>query len=202
MVLPLKLLKRKYEAVSASSEVLKMNTLQVNYKYTDKEITELLKTITILIDTREQKNQHILEYFESKKIPYESSKIDAGDYSVKLPKHSELGISRDVYFPVVIERKNSVDELVQTIKERNRFENELIRGQKLRFLLMIEDPNGYENILFGNYQSQYDPKAFLGSLKSFETRYGFSTVFIPKKVVGNYLYYHFHYYVRNYLKGN
>jgi hypothetical protein len=100
-----------------------------------------------------------------------------------------------------VERKNSVDELAQTIKERTRFENELIRGKKLSFLLMVEDPNGYENLILGKYQSQYEPKALLGSLKSFETRYGFSTVFIPKKAAGNYLYHHFYYYVRNYLKG-
>lgn len=179
-----------------------MNALQVHYKYTDKEITELLKTMTVLVDTREQKNQHIIEYFDSKKIHHDSIKLDAGDYSVKLPKCSELGITRDIYFPVAVERKNSVDELVQSIKERTRFENELIRGEKLRFLLMVEDPNGYENIIRGNYQSEYKPQAFLGSLKSFETRYNFSTVFIPKKATGNYLYHHFYYYVRNYLKGS
>lgn len=178
-----------------------MNAFQVHFRYKDKEIAELLKTITILVDTREQKNQHIIDYFESKKIPYESLKVDAGDYSVKLPQNIELGIPRDIYFPVAIERKNSVDELVQTIKERSRFENELIRSRKLQFLLMVEDPNGYENMLYGNYQSQYEPKAFLGSLKSFETRYEFSTVFIPSKVSGNYIYHHFYYFVRNFLKG-
>jgi ERCC4-type nuclease len=175
--------------------------ITVLYRYTDQEINELLKTVTVVIDTREQQNDHIIHYFVSKSIPYESRKLDTGDYSVKLPKNDKFGILRDIYFPVAIERKNSIDELVQTIKERSRFENELIRSQKLNFLLMVEDPNGYENILFGNYQSQYDPKALLGSLKSFETRYGFSTVFIPKRSAGNYIYHHVYYYVRNVLKG-
>ncbi|MEH7440469.1 ERCC4 domain-containing protein [Neobacillus drentensis] len=170
------------------------------YKYTDKEITELLKTITILVDTREQKNEHIIQYFEAKGIAYKSHKEDTGDYSVMLPKNEGLGIYRDTYFPVAVERKNSVDELAQTIKERTRFENELIRGQRLKFILMVEDPNGYENLILGNYQSQFEPKALLGSLKSFETRYGFSTVFIPKKAAGNYIFHHLYYHVRNYLK--
>lgn len=170
------------------------------YKYTDKEITELLKTITILVDTREQKNEHIIEYFDSKKINYKNEKQNAGDYSVMLPKNEEFYIHRDIYFPVAVERKNSVDELAQTIKDRTRIENELIRAQKLKFLLMVEDPNGYENILYGKYQSQYEPKALLGSLKSFETRYNFTTIFLPKKAAGNYLYHHFYYYVRNHLK--
>lgn len=174
--------------------------ISVLYKYTDKEIGELLKTITILVDTREQKNEHITQYFDSKGISYRANKQDTGDYAVMLPKNEELGIHRNIFFPVAVERKNSVDELAQTIKERDRFENELIRSQKITFLLMVEDPNGYENLILGNYQSQYEPKALLGSLKSFEARYGFTTVFIPKKASGNYLYHHFYYQVRNYLK--
>lgn len=170
------------------------------YKYTDKEITELLKTITILVDTREQKNEHITQYFDSKGIAYKSFKLDTGDYSAMLPKNEEYDIKRDFYFPVTVERKNSVDELAGTIKERTRFENELIRGQAMKFLLMVEDPNGYENLILGKYQSQFEPKALLGSLKSFEARHGFTTVFIPKKAAGNYLYHHFYYQVRNFLK--
>jgi ERCC4-type nuclease len=174
---------------------------EVLFKYTDKEIGELLKTITILVDTREQKNEHIIQYFDSKSISYQALKQEAGDYSVMLPKNETYGIQRAIYFPIAVERKNSVDELAQTIKERTRFENELIRGQKLKFLLMVEDPNGYENLILGKYQSQFEPKALLGSLKAFEARYEFSTVFIPKKTAGNYLYHHFYYQVRNYLKG-
>lgn len=178
-----------------------MNMLPFKYRYTDREIQQLLKSLTILVDTREQQNQHLIDYFDSKKILYEIMKLEVGDYSVMLPNCPELGISRDMYFPISIERKNSVDELVQTIKERTRFENELIRSQKLNFLLLVEDNKGYESILYGNYLSQYEPKALLGSLKTFEARFGFSTVFISKQYAGNYIYHHSYYYVRNYLKG-
>jgi hypothetical protein len=68
--------------------------------------------------------------------------------------------------------------LAATIKERNRFENELIRAQHSPFVLMVEDSDGYEKIIKGAYRSQYCAKALLGSLKSFETRYSFQTVFI------------------------
>ncbi|MEY2195739.1 ERCC4 domain-containing protein [Neobacillus sp. BF23-41] len=178
-----------------------MNTFPFHYRFTAKELKTLLQRITILVDSREQQNQQILEYFDSKKIPYESTKLEVGDYSVKLPSCPELGIIKDIHLPITLERKNSVDELVQTIKDRTRFENELIRSQKLRFTLLVEDPNGYENILRGNYRSQYEPKAFLASLKSFETRYGFSTVYIPKRAAGHFLYHELYYFVRNYLKG-
>ena len=42
------------------------------YKYTDKEIDQLVRSIVILTDTREQKNQHILDWFDKKKIPHKT----------------------------------------------------------------------------------------------------------------------------------
>ena len=36
------------------------------YKYTDKELDELIKSLTILVDTREKNNQHLLDYWDSK----------------------------------------------------------------------------------------------------------------------------------------
>lgn len=154
----------------------------------------------VLIDTREQKNKHITDYFDKQNIIYKSLKQDYGDYSVMLPKNEALGILRDMFFPVSIERKNSVNELASTIKERTRFENELIRSQKSEFVLLVEDQNGYEKIIKGDYRSEYNPKAMLASLKAFETRYNFNTVFINRIAVGNFIYHHFYYYVREFLK--
>jgi ERCC4-type nuclease len=177
-----------------------LNALDL-YQYTDKELKELLSTLTVLIDTREQENHHITNYFDSKKILYKSKKNDTADYAAMIPKNAELGIARDIYLPVAIERKNSVDELASSIKDRSRFENELIRSQKLTFTMIVEDPNGYENIILGKYRSQYEPKSLLASLKTFESRYGFATVFIPKIASGNYIYHHLYYQARTLLKG-
>lgn len=173
----------------------------IKYSFTDKEIKELLSGLVILIDTREQGNSHILKYFESHKITHKKRKLDYGDYSAYLPKNEGLGIQRDIYLTAAIERKNSVDELAATIKERTRFENELIRAQNSPFVLLVEDSDGYEKIVRGAYRSQYKAKALLGSLKSFETKYGFQTVFISPKTSGNYFFYHFYYLFRNMLKG-
>lgn len=41
----------------------------------------------------------------------------------------------------------------------------------------MEDLEGYQKILNGKYRSQYNPQSLLGSLKTFEVRYNFSTVF-------------------------
>jgi ERCC4-type nuclease len=174
-----------------------LKDVAMKYKYTDKEIKELLSSIVILVDSREQENKHIIDYFDSKKIPWDKKKLDYGDYSAYLPKNEELGIQRNLYFPAAIERKNSVDELAATIKDRTRFENELIRSQRFPFLVLVEDPNGYQNIITGNYRSDYQARSLLGSLKAFEVRYGFQTIFVAPHTVGNYIYHHFYYTIRN-----
>ncbi|AZV42721.1 ERCC4-type nuclease [Peribacillus asahii] len=50
------------------------------------------------------------------------------------------------------------------------------------------------------YRSKYDPKALLGSLKTFEVRYNFSTVFLSASTTGNYIYHPFFYMARELLK--
>ncbi len=174
----------------------------VKYKFTDTEIKKLIENMTIIVDTREQQNQHILDYFEKKKIKYEVKKVDAGDYTVKLSACPELNILRDIYMPVTIEKKNSIDELAGSFKDRTRFENEFIRayGSNTKIFLLIEDGQGYENIIKGNYRSQYEPKALLASLKTFENRYNINIAFMDKKYSGNFIYHTLKYYLYEYLK--
>jgi ERCC4-type nuclease len=171
----------------------------LKYSFTETEVKKLLSSIVILVDTREQENKHIIDYFDTKKIPHEEKKLDYGDYSAYLPKNEEFGIYRDLYLPAAIERKNSVDELVSTIKDRTRFENELIRAQRFPFLILVEDADGYEKIIKGDYRSEYAARSLLASLKAFEARYGFSTVFVAPRAAGNFIYHHLYYMIRNVL---
>ena len=173
----------------------------IKHHYTDKEMKSILDSMVVIVDTREQKNDHILEYFRKKKIPFKLRTMQTGDYSAMIPKNEELGITRDIYLNAAIERKNSVNELVESIKDRTRFENELIRASKHPFTLIVEELEGYNNILLGNYRSKYEPKSLLGSLKTFEARYNFSTVFLASNTTGNYIYYHFLYMTRELLRG-
>jgi len=122
------------------------------------------------------------------------------DYSAMVPKNPEMGITRDIYLTAGLERKNGVDELVESIKDRTRFENELIRASKNPFVLIVEDLEGYQKILKGMYRSKYNLKALLGSLKTFEVRYNFSAVFLSPSTTGNYIYHHFFYMARELLK--
>lgn len=171
------------------------------FKYKDSEIEEILKSIVILIDTREQENSHIKDYFDKKKISYKVQKLDCGDYSFYIPKNEELGISRELFFNdiVCIERKGSLEELSGNFtKDRARIEEELSR-KRGRLYLMIEGAT-YEDILKHNYNTKYNPKSFIATLKTFEARYGINTSFISKMGAGNYIYYTFIYYLREYFK--
>lgn len=172
----------------------------MHYRFTEKELNAVLKTLVIIVDTREKVNQHILDYFQKHEITYKHKTMKTGDYSAMIPRNEEYGIIRDTYFNASLERKNGVDELVESIKDRTRFENELIRASMNPFVLIVEDLDGYKKILNGEYRSRYKPKSLLGSLKTFENRYNFSTVFINPAYSGNYIYHHFHYMAREVLK--
>lgn len=172
------------------------------YRYTDKELKELLKTMTIICDTREQENSWVTDYFSSKKIPCISEKLDYGDYSALIPANSEYGIARDIYFDnkIVIERKNSIEELSSTFLTRDRFESELLRAKDKKFILMVEESQGYEKIINHKYNTQYNEKAFLATLFTFQHRYGMDINFIDKKYSGLFIFQQLYYFVREYFK--
>lgn len=174
----------------------------IHFRYSDSEIEKILKTLTIVMDSREQQANHITNYLHQKDIPLKIQKLDTGDYTACIPKNEELGISRDIYLDSRIERKASVNEIVGNLgkDERTRFENELIRSQHIPFTLLLEDVEGYKKIINGEYHSKYNPLALLGSLNTFKARYNFEIVYLDKKFSGNFIYYHFYYQMKNYLK--
>ena len=66
--------------------------------------------MTVLVDTREQENGHITDYFDAKGIPYKKKALEFGDYSFLIPRNDELSIPRDLIFShkIMIERKASL----------------------------------------------------------------------------------------------
>lgn len=168
--------------------------MQVQYRFTDTEIQKLLKeNFMILYDTREQQNQHILDYFNKKKIQFKKQKIDEGDYTAIITARPDIGINRDLYFNIAVERKNSVDELAGNLGEKRddyrddiRLERELKRARQKGTMvyLLIEDKDGMENIQQGNYRSQYSSKAFEAKLASIEVNYLKGIRFVDKTEAG------------------
>lgn len=166
-------------------------------KYTDTQIKNILSTITIIIDTREQVNSHITEYLDKNKINYITRKLNYGDYSFYIPKNEELGIMNDITFEdeIVVERKNSCDEFAGNLtKDRARIEKEFALC-KADVWFMIEDE--YHNMVKGNYRSNYPPKSLVGSLYSFSNKYNIRFNFINKEDAGKHIYCVFYYYLKN-----
>jgi ERCC4-type nuclease len=62
------------------------------YKYTKKERKELLKSLTVLIDTRENKTGHITQYFDKHGISYKTKKLNFGDYSFIFQRMKKQGL--------------------------------------------------------------------------------------------------------------
>ena len=84
----------------------------------------------IICDTREKKNQHILQYFEQRHIPYTVMKLDTGDY---------MDSAND---KLTIDRKQNLDELCGNLfsPDRSRFWREVRRAkaEKIRMIVLIE----------------------------------------------------------------
>ncbi len=149
-----------------------------------------LKTVTILYDTREQKNQHILTAFSDMGIMTEERKLDYGDYSFTAD-------GRDFSLSCVIERKANADELYNNImNDRGRLEKELYAASQCakQLTLIIENIQGWEelkNYRVPDWQMKANPQRkntdigapVYAALKSWQSgnRYRFNVEFSPDK---------------------
>lgn len=134
--------------------------------------------MTIIVDTREKANQHILSVFDKFEVPYVKEKLDFGDYSCYYT--CKEGVEHNLREIISVERKSGLDELSGNFtKGRKRFENEFKR-HKGKMILAIEGCE-YNDILENNYRSKMTPNSFLSSLHSWATKYDVPFVFVSKK---------------------
>ena len=104
----------------------------------ENEKKDFMKKVTILIDTREQKNSHIITIFDNLGIMHESRKLDYGDYSFAVE-------GRDFSRSCVIERKANIDELYGNLThDRERIEKEFdtISKNANQCTLLLENCSG------------------------------------------------------------
>jgi len=172
------------------------------YKYDIESIKKLTKQMVILVDSREKKSSHILDYFRKQNLSYQVTKLEYGDYSFMIPASAAGG---DIYFhrDCVIERKASLEELSGNLaQERERFEKEFLKAGNdgCKVYLMIEAPGGYSDIIGHKYRTEFTPAAFMASLKTWESRFGCNVQFIDSQYSGYYIYSTFSYFCREVLK--
>lgn len=156
--------------------------------YTQTEQNNLLKGLTVVSDSREQVNEHILGYFDKNKIPHLVRKLDVGDYSAMLGENT-------IEHKIAIEKKNSIDEIAGNFTiDRQRFEDEFIRAKAkgTKVFLVIENCS-WEDIFLHNYRSKLEPKSLMASLMAWQVRYNISVVFCKRndtaKIIYSILYY-------------
>ena len=65
----------------------------------------------------------------------------------------------------------------------------------------MQDENYDLNLRKGAYRSEYNPKALFGSIKTFESEFGFTVRPVHKDVIGSEIYYTLYYHVKNQLLG-
>lgn len=163
---------------------------------------ELLNSITIVCDSREQKNEHITKFFDNKKIAWTKKKLGTGDYSFFVPKNDELGIPRDLWFDkeICIERKNSLEEISSCFTEsRDRLKKEFALAPSNK--VMIIENASYVDMVTGNYNTRYDSKSFWASYHSFWHEFNLPIIFIPdNRYTGVFIRGYFQYYLRDKLK--
>ena len=172
----------------------------VKRQYTDREIQQLLKTMVIVADTREQVWGHIESGLKGMRYAVERAKLDFGDYTCKLPDVD--GCPMVLSDEIVIERKANLDEIAMNLTaDRKRFEAEFLRAKAngVKVHLLIENAS-WQDIATGNYRSQFSPKCFKASLLSWQARFNLTVAFCRMEDSAEYIAGTLYYWLKNRLE--
>ena len=169
-------------------------------KYTHFEISDMLDSMVILYDTREQPTPRMKRRL--KRFPCKSvrKKLDFGDYSLMYtaPNGEEVDCSQ----LVAVERKMNLDELCMCFgKGRGRFEREFIRAAQngAKIHLLIENAD-YEMLFGGDYRSLLSPNALIASYLAWSERYNIQLHFCKEETTPILIYKILYYWLKNHLE--
>lgn len=132
-----------------------------------------LKSLEILVDTREQPSARAEKRYKGFGVPYHRQKLDFGDYTFNftLPNGKKYFDSNGSIYPIVaVERKMDLDELASCFcRDRKRFTKEFERAseQGAKVYLLVEDAN-WENLINGKYKSKFNAAAYIGSVTALD----------------------------------
>jgi ERCC4-type nuclease len=129
----------------------------------------------IIVDTREQDVEHILNFFRQHNIPFCRKKLDIGDYST-----SDLNI--------IIERKR-IGELAGNLTGKDKLritkEFERLLKSKSKMIVMVEGME--EDIANGKYRSKMSVKELQKRLQTWAHHYMFKIVFVKYEEAGEFI---------------
>lgn len=134
------------------------------------EMESALKTLTVLVDTREQDTPLFRKRMKRVGFPTKRQKLNFGDYSCSVMAD---GAEHDLSASFAIERKMSLDELAACYTTgRKRFEREFERAREAgaKVYLLIENAS-WEGAYSGKYRSRMHPHALIASMVAWLARY-------------------------------
>lgn len=134
----------------------------------------------IICDTREKKNQRILEYFSSHNIPYAERALETGDYM-----DSEK-------MDITVDRKQDLGELLKNMcsQDKSRFWREIRRAAKegIRFIILCEHGGSYKEIKdVARYKDRYSKvtgRELMDRMYKAHIAYGVEFLFCDKRNTG------------------
>lgn len=136
------------------------------------DVANALKSMTILIDTREQDTARARRRIAQMQVPTKRQKLDFGDYSARCP-------SLDLRDKVVIERKMDLNELSGCFcQQRDRFVREFQRAADAgaRTYLLIENAS-IDDVYRHAYKTQMSAESMAASIWAWCARYDCKLVF-------------------------
>ena len=153
---------------------------------TGPDIENCLRTITLLVDTREQPSERAKKRYKHFPCPYRRQKLDYGDYSAEftLPDGTVTRIS------AAVERKMSLEELSGCLThDRDRFRREFERAKQdgASVYLLVENAT-WENLINGKYRTKFNSNAFLASVTAWIARYDLKPIFCKAETSGKLIY--------------
>lgn len=153
------------------------------------EIEDCLKSMEILVDTREQPSQRATDRYNSFGCPWHRQTLAYGDYTYNflLPdgtkRHSD---NVTVCGDAIVERKMSLTELSGCFcqsRDRFRAEFEKAAEKHASVYLLVEDAS-WEKLITGKYKTRFNPAAFLASLLAWSIRYNIKPIFCRQETSG------------------
>lgn len=130
---------------------------------------------TVLVDSREKRNLHLLKRLTELNIPFRTVTLKYGDYSFEWNGKSYQN-------EVVVERKNSITELCGNFaKGKTRFQKEFERAyaDKCKVFLMVED-GSWEKIDNWEYRSRFPPGELKSRIKTWCNKFQLDLKFVEK----------------------
>ena len=137
----------------------------------------------IIVDTREQKYNHVTDYFDKEGIKWVRSKLICGDYQNPLNP------------TVIIDRKKDLQEVAGNVcQQHERFVRELELAKELgyKMIILVEDPNitSLPKVCsWYNWRRKNNPKAVTGKtlyriMNTMQEKYGIEWKFTTKENCG------------------